>query len=77
MHLTDAPYASTVSGYVITALLAIIGVGYGYIFRSLGNDLKDVSKNLEKLEERQGKSETNVAVLLDRDVQRHGEQNRT
>lgn len=71
MFLAGASYATVIGGWLNTALLAVIGGGVGFFFRSLINNLKETTVNLVKLERRQERTETRVAILLDRDVRRH------
>jgi len=77
LHLADLTYAQSISGYVNTILLGVIGAGCGYVFRNQGRDLRKIGDNLDAMEQRQSKSEQNIAILLDRDLRRHGPEDRS
>lgn len=44
-------YATTISGYVITALLGVIMLGGGYIIRQINLSVKDVAEAVRKLKD--------------------------
>lgn len=72
MNLADINYANSLSGYVNTGLLGLIGAGSSYIFKGLTNGLKKVSENQAEMQKRQAKTDIKIAILMDRDVKRHG-----
>lgn len=58
------PYATTVSGYVITFLLGIIMVGGGYVIRSLSSAISDLTDEIRKLkDETVGPMKEDIAVI--------------
>lgn len=52
MITADAtPYATTLSGYVITTLLGVIVIGGGYVIRQINMSVRDVADAVRKLKE--------------------------
>lgn len=68
MILADSSYASTMSGYVITALLTICIVGGGYVVKQLANALANLTAEVVNLKEKVNQNVTQVAIMQDRET---------